>query len=93
MGTYSTKAFEKALEKKGFIKDKTHHNMFWLYCEGKKTSVYTKTSHSEKEFNDFLLSQRCKQIKLNKQQFIDFLNCPLTEENYLQILKSNGKIR
>lgn len=27
----------KAIEKKGFVRDNTHHNMFWYYLDDKKT--------------------------------------------------------
>ena len=38
MPTYSTKDFEAALERIGFRRDKTHHNMFWYY-DGERKNV------------------------------------------------------
>jgi hypothetical protein len=78
MAVYHTSTFIKAIEKKGFVRDKTHHDMFWYYLDGKKTGVRTRTSQGEREFNDGLLSQRRKQIGLsNKKQMLDLINCPL----------------
>ncbi len=65
MAVYSTREFEKALEDKGFQKDPTHHNMYWFYINGKKTSVRIRTSNGEKEFDDFLLAERRKQMGLS----------------------------
>jgi hypothetical protein len=56
MPTYSTKDFETALERVGFRRDKTHHNMFWYYDGERKTSLRTRTSQGEKEFDDSMLS-------------------------------------
>jgi hypothetical protein len=50
MPTYSTKDFETALERIGFRRDKTHHNMFWFYDGERKTALRTRTSQGEKEF-------------------------------------------
>jgi hypothetical protein len=32
------------------------------------------------------------QCKLDKTQFVEFANCTLSEEQYVEILKSNGEI-
>ncbi|HPZ10102.1 MAG TPA: hypothetical protein PL110_18570, partial [Candidatus Eremiobacteraeota bacterium] len=51
-------------------------------------------SHGEKDFDDSLLNQRKKQIKLNtKQQIIDFINCPMSKEYYINFLINIGKIK
>jgi len=94
MAVYHTSTFIQAIEKKGFVRDKTHHDMFWYHFDGKKTSVRTRTSQGEKEFNDGLLSQRRKQIGLsNKKQMLDLMNCPLKADELKQILIENGRIK
>ena len=94
MTVYTTSKFIKALKKKGFEPDKTHHEMFWYYLDGKKTSVRTRTSHGEKEFDDGLMSERRKQIGLsNKRQMIDFIECPLSSEELKQILIDSKRIQ
>ncbi len=94
MNVYSTSKFIKAIEKKGFMRDNCHHNMFWYYLDGKKTSIRTRTSHGENEFNDSLMSERRKQIGLaSKQQMIDLIECPLTSDKLKQILIENGRVR
>jgi len=94
MAVYCTSTFIKSIEKKGFVRDKTHHDMFWYYLDGKKTLVRTRTSQGEKEFNDGLLSQRRKQIGLsNKNQMLDLINCPLAADELKQILIENGRVK
>jgi len=94
MGIYLTKDFIKALEKKGFKRDKSHHNMFWFYFSGKKTSIRTRTSHNEKEFDESMLNERKKQMKLlDRKQFIDFYKCPLDGEVYAKFLIDNEYIK
>ncbi|OQA17299.1 MAG: hypothetical protein BWY64_02147 [bacterium ADurb.Bin363] len=94
MSKYLTSDFEKALLKKGFQEYTTHHKMFLFYWKGKKTDIRTRISHGEKDFDDSLLNQRKKQIKLNtKQQIIDFINCPMSKEYYINFLINIGKIK
>lgn len=86
MASYKTSQFRQALEKKGFIIDQTHHEMYWYFLDDKKTSLKTRISHSEKEYDDFLLSERKKQLHLSKSDFKLFVECPLTAEQYKKIL-------
>ena len=94
MAVYPTSKFITAIKRKGFVPDKTHHNMFWYYLDGKKTSVRTRTSHEENEFNDGLMTERCKQIGLtSKEQMLDLIECPLSADDLQQILIESGRIR
>lgn len=93
MAIYKTSQFTQALEKKGFIKDNTHHEMYWYYSNGKKSSLKTRVSHSEKEYNESLLSERKKQLHLSKNDFIKFIECPLTAEQYQTYLIDNKIIK
>ncbi len=87
MPTYSTRAYEAALERVGFRRDTTHHQMFWYYDGDKKSPLRTRTSHGEKEFNDSMLSLRRRQIgSLSKAQFLSLLGGTLTPEAYRQHL-------
>jgi predicted HD phosphohydrolase len=87
VATYETEKFRKALLAKGFVEDTTHHHMYWYCLDGKKTSVRTRTSHGEKQFDDSLLSMRRKQLgNLSKEQMIDFIECPFTAEQLRQHL-------
>ncbi len=89
----SKDAVEKSLRKKGFHETQGDHHYFTYHdLNGKKTTVYTKTSHTPKmkELSDPLLSQMAKQVKLTKQEFMDFIDCTLTQVKYEEKLKSLG---
>lgn len=67
--------------------------MYLLYYGGKKTSVRTRLSHGAKEYSDNLLAQMAKQVKLDRSQFDDLIDCPLTGEEYIRHLVAKGHIR
>jgi hypothetical protein len=78
---------EAALKSKGFKETpKRDHKYFFFYHKGKKTRIFTKISHGESEIRDGNCSSMARQIKLNGNQFRDFVECPLTEQLYLKIL-------
>jgi hypothetical protein len=81
-----------ALEQKGFAKRESDHTYFHLWVSGKKTPIFTKVSHGEKEIGDRLLGMMARQIKLSAKQFRDLLDCPLTAEQLIKLLKSAGHI-
>lgn len=89
---FSGKAVEKALLKKGFVKEDRDHKYFVFLYEGKKTKVKTKTSHNDQDIGSSLISQMAKQLRLDKREFCDLINCPLTKEKYIAILKNKKEI-
>jgi hypothetical protein len=94
MGSYATSEFQDALVKKGFRESENHHHMYRLYVDGKKTNIQTKASHSEKDYDENMLQQRKQQLGLQtKQQYIDFVKCPMGYDEYKNLLLETGKIR
>lgn len=86
---------EKALLKKGFQgKEGDHHFFIYYTLQGKKSSVRTKTSHTPKmkELDDGILAQMAKQCRLNKQEFMDLVDCPMSREEYETRLIQKGEI-
>ena len=91
MTSFSDNKVRSSLTKKGFFLETTHHKCFHFYNnEGKKTSIRTRVSHNGQDINDYLIIQMAKQTHLTKSQFIDLINCPLTKEMYIEILKKQG---
>src|SRR4051794_18209364 len=78
------------LERKGFAKKENDHTFFHLWVDDKKTRVYTKVSHGEKEIPDNLLGAMARQLNLNKKQFLELVDCPLTREAYVASLRTAG---
>jgi hypothetical protein len=84
MGNRKRKDVEAALERKGFMRKDGDHNYFVYHrrISGKKTAIFTKTSHSGLDLNDFLLGQMAKQCRLSKKDFIRLVDCPLDRQTY-----------
>ena len=76
------------LEKKGFDRKEGDHIYLHYYNkQGKKTRVFTKVSHSKEEYGKTLLALIARQLRLNKQQLYDLIECPISRNEYEQILK------
>jgi hypothetical protein len=80
------------LTKKGFQARENDHTFYHLYVEGKKTGVYTKISHGEKEIRDGLLGAMARQVKLTRKQFNDLIDCPLTADEYVKLMRKAGAV-
>ncbi|WP_163995860.1 type II toxin-antitoxin system HicA family toxin [Pyxidicoccus caerfyrddinensis] len=84
MASRKRKDVETALQRKGFVQtDGDHH--YYAYHElgsNKKTAIFTKTSHSGSDLDDFLLARMAKQCRLNKRDFMSLIDCPLDQESY-----------
>ena len=93
MSPRKTEELKRSLKKKGFQQQDTHHEMYWLYVNGKKTSIKTRISHGAQEYSDNLLSQMAKQVGLGKNEFDNLIDCPLSEEKYVQLLQEKGKVK
>jgi predicted RNA binding protein YcfA (HicA-like mRNA interferase family) len=80
------------LQRKGFRKRQGGDKYFHLYVDGKKTAVFTFISHGEREIHDGLLAQMAKQTRLVKKEFLDLVDCPMTDARYLEILRERGHV-
>jgi hypothetical protein len=81
---------ESALLAKGFRNDETHHHYFIYWTtDGRQTTIKTRTSHTPKmkSIGEPLLGQMAKQCELKKSDFIDLVDCPLSQEQYEAILR------
>jgi hypothetical protein len=76
---------------KGFKLGKGDHKFLEFYYMGKYI-LQTKISHGEKELEEFHIGMMKRQCKLEKSEFIDLANCPLSADDYVDILKKNGTI-
>lgn len=92
MTVIKAKTIASALLNKGFKSSESHHTQYRFYYGGRKTIVKTYLSHGLREYDDSLLSQMKRQLGLTKQQLMDLINCPLSEDEYIAILLANGSI-
>lgn len=87
---------QKALKKKGFReKEGKRHTKYILYANGKKTRIMVVFSRgkNKKELGNDLIKRIQDELHLNdNDKFQDFIECPLTYEDYLEILREQGLI-
>lgn len=90
------KDIEKALKKKGFKSEERDHTFWYFHYNGKKTSIFTFTSHGSghKTYSGRLIGYLKRQLKFNSSNELrKFVQCPISEEKYIEILKSQGVIK
>lgn len=84
------KTYQNLLSK-GFKAAKGDHKYLEYYFNG-RLIFHTKISHGEKELEDYHIGMMKRQCKLEKSEFLDLANCPLSASEYFEILKKNGII-
>ena len=82
-----------SLTKKGFKPDNRGHKFLFYYAKGKRTSIFTYVSWGSNEINDYLIGKMSNQVRLEKDQFIDLIECPLSEEAYRELLTKKGELK
>jgi hypothetical protein len=83
------KVIEASLKQKGFVQDNRDHRKFFLYYKGKKTGIFTYTSHGSKykDIGDELISKMKRQLQLEKnKEAKDLFECPMSGDEYIQKL-------
>ena len=93
MSTAKARDIRQALTGKGFRVVEAHHEMLWLFVQGKKTSIRTRLSHGSSEYDDGLLGLMAKQLKLKRGDLDRLIECPLTENEYVNGLINDGHVR
>jgi hypothetical protein len=93
MKIYKKRELIKNLTKKGFKENRSgDHITLIFYVDGKPTSVRTKISHGGGEPGKDLLSRMRRDLNFDTQsQFENFVDCYLSEQQFISILK-NKKI-
>lgn len=86
---------EQALLSKGFRFKGGDHRFYFFEHDGLITAIFTKVSHGSKykELDDSLLSMMARQVKLSNRQFTAFVECSLTQEEYVAHLRTLGILR
>ena len=97
MASWKWREVRNALSNKGFAKlPQTSHEMYRLMVNGKATSIRTMIPFSEKkELNSSspLFNRFQQQLHLQNKKLVDLFNCPLSQEEYIEILKSQGNLK
>lgn len=93
MAAYKTREIRSALEKKGFCVKQGRNHEVWKLCDnGMVTPISTILSRGNREYGDPLLSQVAKQLALPKKSLDELIDCKLGYDDYVALLKQNGRI-
>jgi hypothetical protein len=87
MPTLRTRNVDRALTGKlAFEKQETHHHVYRLWLDGVLVAR-TYISHGERELSRYHVSQMAKQMHLRTAEFLDAVRCPISREEYVQLLR------
>ena len=85
-----------SLTSKGFElkQGKRDHDVLFFKQDGLIQAVFTRVSRGSqyKTIDDSLLGRMSRQLKISRRQFDDLVDCPMTAEDYQEVLRDNGVI-
>ncbi len=92
MAVLDAKNTLKNLKKKGFLEaiNKSEDHKWLEFWIEDRLIAQTKISHGASDLGDFLIKAMSRQCYLSKEQFMDLAKCPLSQDEYLKILKEKG---
>lgn len=86
---------EAGLLSKGFQQQPGGDHNYFVYValDGKKALAKTKTSHGRGfDIGDSLLGMMARQCALTRAQFFKLIECPLSREDYENLLRQAGML-
>lgn len=84
---------ERALARKGFVEEESHHRYFYHEHNGKRSGAYTYTSRGKayKTYGVALLKRIRSELKLDSiQQVMDLFKCPMSASDYNDVLRGKS---
>lgn len=82
------------LLKKGFVEIQgANHILYEFERNGTVTEIRTFMSRNNQDINDYLIIKMKNQLYLDKKDFLDLIDCPLSEEDYIKILKDKNLLK
>jgi trans-2-enoyl-CoA reductase len=79
------------LLKKGFAEIQKTKHLYYVFEFGEiRTDIQTFVSRNKQEIGNELISEMKDQLHLTKKEFIDLIDCNLSEEDYIKILKDKN---
>ena len=81
----------KALQKKGFEKDKDGKHITFTYIPlgGGLPKICTYVSHGSKsrDLNDYLIGKMAQRVRLQKKSFEELISCKIKQSEYEKLIK------
>lgn len=91
--TFSSRAVQAAILKKGFRVSQGDHRWYILYVEDRKHRIKTFVSHgSTHSIDSYLQGRMSRQMHLTRSEFNHFVECPLTAGQYAGLMRERGQI-
>lgn len=81
---------EAGIKRKEFSRSNQDHRYFILYINGKKEGATFLSHGKNQDIGPSLLKIMAKELGISTEDFIDFIKCPLTTEDYLE--KKKGRL-
>lgn len=85
--TIKAQEFDRLVAKLGFETRDSGHLLAWFEFEGK---IITRTRRSKGSGDLPMQHSIQQQLKLNEQELKDAIDCTLTREGYIEILRTKG---
>jgi hypothetical protein len=60
--------------------------------DGERIHIHTYYSHGARECDDHILGRMAKQLRLSRAQLNDLIDCRLSGEAYVEILRERGEL-
>ena len=90
---YDARKVTASLQRKGFLRRQNDHTFFHLIVDGKDAGIFTKISQGEREIGTPLAKKMQHQMQLpSSSDFRDFVDCPMSADEYLDLLRRNGHL-
>ena len=86
----SRKDIDAALRKKGFRREMDGKHVRYFLTSGEQVRTMMSHGDSGTSIGVPLISAMSRQLHLTKQQFLDFIDCTLSEKQYRTILREQG---
>ena len=93
MTSRSTHDIERALLRKGFIREDTHHRFLIFLGPSGDEATRTRLSHGIPEYGDDLLAKVAGQLRLGKRELLELIDCRMSGEQYAALLQERGVLQ
>jgi hypothetical protein len=91
MSAYSVRQVVQSLHRKGFVEERGDHQYLRLVVDGKATPVMTFVSRGKGfDVGGGLLAMMARQLRLTGAEFRWLVECPLTHDAYVRLLRDRG---
>lgn len=93
MASYKPREIASSLLRKGFRPEEGgNHTKFHLVVDGRDSGVVTFLDRHEREYSDFRLHLIAKELGLRSGDLKKLIDCPLSYDGLVELLKQTGEL-